>query len=308
MLNQQSQKVFLRKAVTIMAGGVVALSLLTACSSDDKSDSRGPSSSNAPIVPTHTDISRIPADRGDLQAAENTAAVRHAAVVFKGETYPIIHMDLEGGDSIIVHLANRQGIVQAKWDKKTNKPKAPISLILGDSGSIPLDLDELDKKGVLDNLDVFTGATLETEEKGDYGEVTATVVNPRNGLGFDFKALLHQALSSAGTAELRILENDVYISGSLGFRAYQQLKSLTSTNKDLKRLVLLNVEGSADDNFNVYIGRLVRQAKLATHLPSNSVIASGGVDLFAAGVTRTAEDGASVGVVTLSGNVYKCRH
>jgi len=55
-------------------------------------------------------------------------------------------------------------------------------------------------------------------------------------------------------------------------------------------LIFGGVEGSADDVLNLELGRAVHDAGFATHLVSDGVIASGAVDLFLAGVERSAGD------------------
>lgn len=73
-------------------------------------------------------------------------------------------------------------------------------------------------------------------------------------------------------------------------------------NPDIHTLVLQNVSGSADDEANLLLGDEVRQAGLATVIPADGLAASGGVDLFLAGVQRALEPGACVGVHGWSDN------
>lgn len=61
-------------------------------------------------------------------------------------------------------------------------------------------------------------------------------------------------------------------------------------------LVLQNVDGSTDDVVNLQLADAVRRAGLATLIPADGMAASGGVDLFLAGVQRILEPGACVGV------------
>ena len=60
--------------------------------------------------------------------------------------------------------------------------------------------------------------------------------------------------------------------------------------------MLHSVPGSIDDAANFRLARMVRQAGLATRVPAGGLVASGGVDLFAAGVRRDAQPGACLGV------------
>ena len=65
---------------------------------------------------------------------------------------------------------------------------------------------------------------------------------------------------------------------------------------DVRILVLAFVEGSVDDDSNLELARIVREEGFTTNVPSNSLVASGGTDLFLAGVKRELESGACVGV------------
>jgi len=119
---------------------------------------------------------------------------------------------------------------------------------------------------------------------------------------------LTESMFSAGTSQLTIKGDKAYINteykvnayttlnGGLGVRAYNQIFDVIHQHPEVKILVEEQVSGSIHDAINMQTGRLVRKARLATHISKNSDIASGGVDLFCAGVKRTMEDGAKVGV------------
>ena len=61
-------------------------------------------------------------------------------------------------------------------------------------------------------------------------------------------------------------------------------------------LVFTMVPGSVDDETNLALGRMLRQARVVTYLPVRGTLASGGTDLFLAGVRRIVERGSRVGV------------
>ena len=124
---------------------------------------------------------------------------------------------------------------------------------------------------------------------------------------------LTQSMLSGGTSNLEIvgdkaylntdysLGDGVYISGGLGTRAYNQIFDLIQNNPEVKTIVEQKVSGSIHDDINMQTGRLIRNAKLSTHLESTSDIASGGVDLFCSGFNRTMKTGAKLGVHSWSG-------
>lgn len=66
-------------------------------------------------------------------------------------------------------------------------------------------------------------------------------------------------------------------------------------------IVMANVPGSIDDDSCLRAARMVRRAGLATHVPSGGEVASGGTDFFLAGIERTVDEGARLGVHSWAG-------
>ena len=74
------------------------------------------------------------------------------------------------------------------------------------------------------------------------------------------------------------------------------VQALVDEHPDVTRIVMVDVPGSDDDSANLKASRLVREHGLTTVVPSNGVIASGGVDFFTAGMTRVVEPCGKLGV------------
>ncbi len=100
----------------------------------------------------------------------------------------------------------------------------------------------------------------------------------------------------AGTSTFRIEGDTAYLNGDLGSITYRQVRHLIENHPEVVRIVFERVPGSVNDEVNVLTGRLVRNAGYATELLPQSVISSGGVDLFLAGEERVVADGARIGV------------
>jgi len=64
----------------------------------------------------------------------------------------------------------------------------------------------------------------------------------------------------------------------------------------VRTISMPDLPGSMDDESNLRAAQLLRAHGFATHVPDGGMIASGGVDLFLAGRTRTLGKGARVGV------------
>lgn len=64
----------------------------------------------------------------------------------------------------------------------------------------------------------------------------------------------------------------------------------------IRRLDMVEVPGTLDDRANLRLGRMIRAAGIATHVPRGGSVRSGGVELFLAGASHTAVDGAEFAV------------
>lgn len=64
----------------------------------------------------------------------------------------------------------------------------------------------------------------------------------------------------------------------------------------LKRLEMVDCPGSLDEAANLVLARAIRRAGLATNVPPGGSVRSGAVELFLAGVTRSAAPDAEFGV------------
>ena len=79
-------------------------------------------------------------------------------------------------------------------------------------------------------------------------------------------------------------------------RSIGSVRDLVRAHPSVDRLVLRDMPGTRDVVSNDRLAREIRRASLDTHLEADSFVASGAVSLFIAGVERTAECGARVGV------------
>ena len=99
-------------------------------------------------------------------------------------------------------------------------------------------------------------------------------------------------------------DKDVIIAtGVVDRSAIRSFREITARNPDAKTLVLQFMEGSVDDDANLELGRMIRRSGFKTVVPSDGLVASGGTDLFLAGVDRVLEEGACVGVHSWSDGV-----
>ena len=85
------------------------------------------------------------------------------------------------------------------------------------------------------------------------------------------------------------------------------LRKMLDENPQLRTINMVNVPGSNDDDANIRAGLLLRSKMISTHLPAGSLIASGGVDFFLAGSSRTVEFPVMIGVHSWEGDGFEGR-
>ncbi len=144
----------------------------------------------------------------------------------------------------------------------------------------------------LDNLDVEFSGMLAKLVKDENGKTVKK--EGEEPIHFSFKA--NESIMGAGNSHFEIKNNEAYLSGDLGTITYAQLKDLIQNHPTIKTIVMTNISGSVNDAVNMHTGRLLRQHGFTTKVLSDSDIASGGVDLFCAGIKRIVEKGAKIGV------------
>ncbi|MCJ8306697.1 MAG: alpha/beta hydrolase [Nitrosopumilus sp.] len=107
--------------------------------------------------------------------------------------------------------------------------------------------------------------------------------------------------------EFTVQENILYMNGEINTQTSNQLKTIITSNHQIQVIVMLDVPGSIDDEANFPMASWVREHGLNTHLLSDSHIASGGVDFFLAGNSRTMDNGAMIGVHSWSDGINQAK-
>ncbi len=92
---------------------------------------------------------------------------------------------------------------------------------------------------------------------------------------------------SATTAELN---------GETNAETPAQFRAMLVAHPGIKLIRMVECAGTIDDGANLETARLIREAGIATHVPANGSIRSGGVELFLAGAHRSYDKGAEFGV------------
>lgn len=112
-----------------------------------------------------------------------------------------------------------------------------------------------------------------------------------------------EALNAAPITRFDVQGTRLIMNRSINARTPAAFEAILAANPQITTLVLQDVPGSLDDDSMIALGYRVRELGLATHLTSTSEVHSGGVDLFLAGVRRSMQPGAELGVHSWSDGV-----
>lgn len=105
----------------------------------------------------------------------------------------------------------------------------------------------------------------------------------------------------------KVLEDNTTIEmeGGVDTRAVDDFNKLLEQYPKVDTLNIKNCPGSLDDDANLKLSKKMHDKGIKTHLMDNGEIASGGVDLFLAGVERTRGSNTKIGVHAWSGDTGK---
>lgn len=95
---------------------------------------------------------------------------------------------------------------------------------------------------------------------------------------------------------MEVRGSQLWLSGEITSRSPANFEAVIAANPQITAVVQGVMPGSLDDQAVLRMGYFLRDRGLSTHLTAQSEIYSGAVDLFLAGVRRTAQSGAVIGV------------
>jgi len=122
-------------------------------------------------------------------------------------------------------------------------------------------------------------------------------------IGFNVNTIYTMVmLQGEETTSFAVEGDKAVMTGVISKQTIAKVEKLIKEHPEVKTIVMQNVPGSIDDESNLVACRLVRAHGFNTHVPSDGMIASGGTDFFTAGVKRTVEEGAEIGVHSWAGD------
>ncbi|QJB70819.1 alpha/beta hydrolase [Parasphingorhabdus halotolerans] len=110
---------------------------------------------------------------------------------------------------------------------------------------------------------------------------------------FDDRSFDQQSLAIGEYGPFRVVAPHVAeMTGTVDSYTPALFRKMLQRHPGIKRIEMLDCDGSVDEEANLNLARMIRRAGINTHVPANGSIRSGAVELFLAGVKHTADDGA----------------
>lgn len=96
----------------------------------------------------------------------------------------------------------------------------------------------------------------------------------------------------------KVMDDDqtIEMDGEIASSSLSDFNDLISNYPNVNRINIVNCGGSSDDDVNLQLSAVVYQKNMHIHILDNGEIASGGVDFFLAGTTRTQGTNTKIGV------------
>jgi hypothetical protein len=235
----------------------------------------------------------IPNSKIDSTVIAEMKVISQSTFVIDNQTYPLIaFLPIEEKEGMLLLTVygtqdnyNSLIFLTGKKNIKNGIFQSPVTYLKGDVLS-----EEVNEKSALKGtatINVIDLDKLNIEIKGKIMSKDST----RN-----FAFTSNESISGAGNSHIEIKGKEAYLSGDLGTKTYVQIKDLIKNHPEIKTIVMTKISGSVNDAVNMHTGRLLHENGFTTKVLARSDIASGGVDLFCAGVNRIVEKGAKIGV------------
>jgi ATP-dependent protease ClpP protease subunit len=103
------------------------------------------------------------------------------------------------------------------------------------------------------------------------------------------------AIASFGPFQV-VAPDRVELNGSIESDTPAQFRALLRAYPSVRQIDMVDCPGTGDDEANLALARMVRQAGIATYVPDGGSVRSGGVELFLAGAKRHADPNAEFAV------------
>lgn len=240
---------------------------------------------------------------GGVNAAELESALA-AAVRAREEDAAEMHAELDADGNGVVQIATEvpeeyRAIARAA-DADADGALSAAELARVEMN--PGETAEADAASLFTELDRDSDGRLTAEEvpEDEWNEALHSV--DANGDEAITLAELEDAFRREDAAASFVVDGGrCVMTGVIGPNTPARVLELICEHPQVEVIEMRDVPGSMDDTSNLRAARMIRRHGLATHLPADGVIASGGVDFFLAGAQRTVASGGRLGVHSWAG-------
>ncbi|MBA2853904.1 hypothetical protein [Methanococcus maripaludis] len=136
-------------------------------------------------------------------------------------------------------------------------------------------------------------------------EAVLVIIMMFTGFSVYYSEKISEQISSSKPAIFEIQGDNAVMVGIINENIVLEVENLVNSHPNVKTIVMLNVPGSINSYANLKAARIVRKNNISTIVPKNGYIASGGTVFFCAGVNRSIEEGAKVGVHSWKNDIIK---
>jgi hypothetical protein len=146
-------------------------------------------------------------------------------------------------------------------------------------------------------LCALVAAPLHADDTATYAIGAEWTAAPANSDADAFFSGAQRVIRGATYGPFRVLdERRVALVDATDAGSPQAFAALLRDHPDVATLEMVDCPGTYDDLANLVLGRMIRRAGLATHVPAEGSVRSGAVELFLAGSSRRIDDGAEFAV------------
>ena len=136
-----------------------------------------------------------------------------------------------------------------------------------------------------------TTETITTYEESYIYQDTVTRYIPEDA----FNAQPSKSLATYGSFRV-VNKNRAEMIGTTDSYSMERFNRMIAQHPNIKQIDMLDVAGTVDDEVNLELARKINAMGIATHIPKNGSVRSGGVELFLAGKRRSAHPSANFAV------------
>lgn len=161
--------------------------------------------------------------------------------------------------------------------------------------SVPLLNESVTYREIKVSEDGYSETITTYEESYIYQDNITRYIPEQNHTAMSYVATPQPAIASYGSFRV-IAPNRAEMIGTTDSYSMDRFNQMIRAYPAIKQIDMIDVAGTVDDEVNLSLARKINQLGIATHIPENGSVRSGGVELFLAGHKRSAHPSANFAV------------